>query len=322
MCRRATVARIAAHAQVIAVGTAAGEVHLLQQHCAASLSASGDGGLTPAASLTPWSSAVNGQTQFDLFASGLHPQQLIRSLNLQDWGHTVKQTGPVAALSWAPDNTAFAVGYGRQGLVVWTLSGCRLLCTLRQPAPETPASATADAVHPFSASASRQVLQPSSTAASEPQAVAGEATGCNGAAADPSTSTSSDGDGSVSNHSALASVDGAVLCIAWGSHGYQLVISVHDLPSSSSASKTSLHWSAAGSSKAGQSNCVLYELSLAKSLRNHHRVTHASAADAGSVVAGTSPLGDELHVLQASACLCSRSPHAPKLTRTASLSLL
>lgn len=61
----------------------------------------------------------------DFTQAGLDPQQLVRSLDLLDWGHSVKQTGAVAALSWAPDSRALAVGFSRQGLVVWTPSGCR-----------------------------------------------------------------------------------------------------------------------------------------------------------------------------------------------------
>lgn len=35
-------------------------------------------------------------------------------------------------VEWAPDCRAIAVGYMRQGLVVWSPSGCRLMCSLRQ----------------------------------------------------------------------------------------------------------------------------------------------------------------------------------------------
>jgi len=38
--------------------------------------------------------------------------------------------GPPAR--WAPDNRALAVGWRRSGLGLWSPSGCRLVCSLRQ----------------------------------------------------------------------------------------------------------------------------------------------------------------------------------------------
>jgi hypothetical protein len=93
-------------------------------------------------------------------------------------------------------------------------------------------------------------------------------------------------------HPGVVSVDGSVLCLAWGVDGYQIVLAGQG-PSSSGSSGDN-H---SGSSSSG----VMYELSLAKSLRHHHRVTHASAADGGSsTVSAVAQLGDELHVLQVS----------------------
>lgn len=57
---------------------------------------------------------------------------VVRSLHLGDWGHTGESTGPVAVLAWSPDYKAIAVGYSKQGLTVWTSSGCRLMSTVRQ----------------------------------------------------------------------------------------------------------------------------------------------------------------------------------------------
>jgi hypothetical protein len=71
---------------------------------------------------------------------------LVRTLHLGDWGHGPGQTGAVAALDWAPDCRALAVGYARQGLAVWSPSGCRLMCTARQrDAAWTPREAAAAA---------------------------------------------------------------------------------------------------------------------------------------------------------------------------------
>jgi hypothetical protein len=220
-----------------------------------------------------------GQLPCDFSQAGLDPQQLVRSLDLMDWGHTVKQTGAVAALCWAPDNRALAVGFGRQGLVVWTPSGCRLLCTLRQPAPETPASSRASAVSPFRPDSSSSNSRPLSVGSSEVGAGNGVAVGGGGSSSLPRL-----------QHPGVVSVDGSVLCLAWGVDGYQLVLA-GQAPSSGSSCDSHSH--SGSSSLSG----VMYELSLAKSLRHHHRVTHASAADGGTGP-GVAQLGDELHVLQ------------------------
>ncbi|RWR80915.1 Ribosome control protein 1 [Cinnamomum micranthum f. kanehirae] len=57
---------------------------------------------------------------------------LLRSVSLYDWGYSVEDTGSINCIAWTPDNTAFAVGWKFRGLTVWTLSGCRLMCTIRQ----------------------------------------------------------------------------------------------------------------------------------------------------------------------------------------------
>ena len=44
----------------------------------------------------------------------------------------MEDTGPVTCISWTPDNCAFAVGWKFRGLTVWSVSGCRLMCTIRQ----------------------------------------------------------------------------------------------------------------------------------------------------------------------------------------------
>ncbi|KAK9146414.1 hypothetical protein Sjap_006317 [Stephania japonica] len=57
---------------------------------------------------------------------------LIRTVSLYDWGYSIEDTGPVSCIAWAPDNSAFAVGWKLRGLSVWSVSGCRLMCTIRQ----------------------------------------------------------------------------------------------------------------------------------------------------------------------------------------------
>lgn len=44
----------------------------------------------------------------------------------------MEDTGPVSSIAWTPDNSAFAVGWKFRGLTVWSVSGCRLMSTIRQ----------------------------------------------------------------------------------------------------------------------------------------------------------------------------------------------
>lgn len=44
----------------------------------------------------------------------------------------MEDTGPVTCIAWSPDNSAFAVGWKHRGLTVWSVSGCRLMSTIRQ----------------------------------------------------------------------------------------------------------------------------------------------------------------------------------------------
>ncbi|CAN6710942.1 unnamed protein product [Malus baccata var. baccata] len=57
---------------------------------------------------------------------------LIRSVSLYDWGYSMEDTGPVSCIAWTPDNSAFTVGWKLRGLTVWSVSGCRLMLTIRQ----------------------------------------------------------------------------------------------------------------------------------------------------------------------------------------------
>ncbi|ESW11798.1 hypothetical protein PHAVU_008G060200 [Phaseolus vulgaris] len=57
---------------------------------------------------------------------------LIRAVSLYDWGYSMDDTGPVSCIAWTPDNSAFAVGWKLRGLTVWSVSGCRLMSTVRQ----------------------------------------------------------------------------------------------------------------------------------------------------------------------------------------------
>ncbi|KAF5193219.1 Rab6a-gef complex partner protein 1-like [Thalictrum thalictroides] len=57
---------------------------------------------------------------------------LIRTVSLYDWGYSTEDTGPVSCITWTPDTSAFAVGWKLRGLTLWSVSGCRLMSTIRQ----------------------------------------------------------------------------------------------------------------------------------------------------------------------------------------------
>eukprot|EP00884_Botryococcus_braunii_P016462 jgi/Botrbrau1/349/Bobra.110_2s0008.1 len=66
----------------------------------------------------------------------------VRMISLAEWGYEPETTGSVSDIAWSPDDRALAVGWRRSGLGLWSVSGCRLLCSLRQT-PRTPRSAQA-----------------------------------------------------------------------------------------------------------------------------------------------------------------------------------
>ncbi|KAL0397920.1 UNVERIFIED_CONTAM: hypothetical protein Scaly_0240400 [Sesamum calycinum] len=57
---------------------------------------------------------------------------LIRSVALHDWGYLWKILVLLIVYAWTPDDSAFAVGWKLRGLTVWSVSGCRLMSTIRQ----------------------------------------------------------------------------------------------------------------------------------------------------------------------------------------------
>ncbi|KAI8472364.1 MAG: RIC1-domain-containing protein [Monoraphidium minutum] len=156
----AVCAALAPPLGLVALGCATGEVLLvrldapppppaiLDAGAAAPGGRSGGGGATPRGALspapTPFATRAEQQRAVSSGGFGAPPPPpagaaLLRSLHLGDWGHSVAQTGGAAAVAWAPDYRAVAVGYARQGAVVWSVSGCRLMCTVRQPeAARTP----------------------------------------------------------------------------------------------------------------------------------------------------------------------------------------
>ena len=67
-----------------------------------------------------------------------------RILSLTEWGYSSRYLGAAHAVQWSPDGKVIAVGYANRGLAVWTPSGCRIMCTLRQAARGMSASADAE----------------------------------------------------------------------------------------------------------------------------------------------------------------------------------
>lgn len=189
---------------------------------------------------------------------------LVRSLHLGDWGHTVAQTGGVAALAWSPDCRALAVGYFRQGMAVWSASGCRLMCTVRQP--------------------ESQRMSRSSALAPQGQGQQGQ--------------------GSLHAPVFGAGLlDCGLQAVAWGPLGYSLIVGSAAVPSNAAGGGggAPLPPSAATAAPvggdgtgAGAGGCgagsQLLEFQLAKSLGSNHRVAQ--------VVAGADEGRGELHMLQ------------------------
>lgn len=58
--------------------------------------------------------------------------QLLRRLSLSSWYFVPEEVGAAQQLRWSDDGSALATGWEKQGLVIWSLSGCRLVWTLPQ----------------------------------------------------------------------------------------------------------------------------------------------------------------------------------------------
>lgn len=74
----------------------------------------------------------------ELLDPGVGVPAPVRTLSQDEWGLDPNALGATACLRWSPDGRALAVGQARAGLSVWTASGCRVLCTLRQHAGVEP----------------------------------------------------------------------------------------------------------------------------------------------------------------------------------------
>lgn len=114
LCRAgsgAVMVRIGAAVQLVAVGLASGNINLHRLH----------------------GSATKGRRSSEL----LEP---VRVLSMHDWGYGPEMLGPVSAMQWAGDDRALAAGWASSGVAVWSPSGCRLMCSLRQASSATMAT--------------------------------------------------------------------------------------------------------------------------------------------------------------------------------------
>ncbi|CAI7744404.1 unnamed protein product, partial [Closterium sp. NIES-53] len=144
---------------------------------------------------------------FDLARSSAH----LRTVSLFDWGYSLEDTGVVACICWSPDNLAFAVGWKLRGLAVWSVSGCRLMCTIRQGSMSLlpPSSSSSSS----STTTTTGITSPRSSAAgSDPTSTPGLAA-ASGAAGSATAAVVKSSEPMV----------GGVAAVAWGEEGYQLV---------------------------------------------------------------------------------------------------
>jgi hypothetical protein len=272
-CRRAA---LAAPLELVALGCASGEVLLVRlapplgpdDGAPGGGDGGGDGphgrgllGRTPSlGGRAPAAARPQQQRQLSGALSGVFPfgaagyggaadaGALVRTLHLGDWGHGPAQTGAVGALDWAPDCRALAVGYARQGLVVWSASGCRLLSTARQrDAAWTPRAAAA-------------------AAAPAPGGAAGGGGGSGGG----------------------SGMDGGVQALAWGPLGYSLVLACGPPGPAALGSGAlqsggggAFQGSGGGGARGAPGGAALFEVQFAKAPRGSHRVAQVAGGGEG-----------------------------------------
>ncbi|GLC73770.1 hypothetical protein PLESTF_001417100 [Pleodorina starrii] len=177
--QQAVCAQVSAQAQLIAVGRDNGDVELFRLYRTAIESQADVPGSPSSVAGAPWEPPV-------------------RTLSLDNWGHKSQQTGPVATVEWSPDGRALAVGYAGQGVVVWSPSGCRLMCSLRQPPPS---------LSTYPSAASRGLISQQVSFASRGLGWGLQHASSSGLGPQPQ-----------------APLDGAVSALCWGPMGYQLEV--------------------------------------------------------------------------------------------------
>ncbi|KAL4420208.1 hypothetical protein ABPG77_011424, partial [Micractinium sp. CCAP 211/92] len=199
-----------------------------------------------------------------------------RLLSLADWGYRSSVVGPAQVLQWAPDGRVLAVGYGRRGMAVWTPSGCRLMCTLRQAVATAAPGATS-----LAGATSPTRSEPGSAADQQQQAHRSSTESARGGS--PGQRPASAGPGGLwSQNSSLnpgqalepGVLEGGISAMVWTVHGYQLLVAEHGRAA------------------------TLHQLEFARQVHGAHRVVQPWAAAGGGDAAPSGHAG-ELHALQA-----------------------
>lgn len=130
----AVAAAVQPSGHFVAVGLAHGRVAMYSMAGILSAGKVGSHGslATPRTSFDSVGSAGAGDGGVRKLHAGLPEPDRIFSLT--EWGYSSSLIGAAHLLQWSPDGRVVAVGYARRGVAVWTPSGCRVMCSLRQAA--------------------------------------------------------------------------------------------------------------------------------------------------------------------------------------------
>ncbi|KAH7624062.1 hypothetical protein Ndes2526B_g01314 [Nannochloris sp. 'desiccata'] len=211
-------------------------------------------------------------------------------LSLTEWGYSSSLLGPANVLRWSPDGKVVAAGYGYRGLAVWTPSGCRVMCTLRQAAQgmavgnggcvSTGAGGILRGMRGVEEDGSRLESNKASDFESLETEI-GSPSGLNphyGAATTtpaPTTTTSaSGGAASTSTGAATGILEGGVAALAWSQHGYSLMV-VEAPPLIGSPSPVAVLTEQPQPQQLQQQQQQLLEICFARAVHSGHRVAEA-----------------------------------------------
>lgn len=218
-------------------------------------------------------------------------------LSLTEWGYSSSLLGPAHVLRWSPDGKVVAAGYAYRGLAVWTPSGCRVMCTLRQAAQGmalgSGAGVTNGAERLLSGSSGTEEdgsrLESNETnyfeseygSSSRLDPHHGAAAGGASASAATTISTSAS-DGAVRNSTGATAgiLEVGVAALTWSQHGYSLIVVEGPPPP---LTTTGSSFPAAGlteqlklqQSQQQEQQQQLLEISFARAVHNGHRVAEA-----------------------------------------------
>lgn len=216
-------------------------------------------------------------------------------LSLTEWGYSSSLLGPAHVLRWSPDGKVVAAGYAYRGLAVWTPSGCRVMCTLRQAAQGMAISSAAEVT------SGAERLLPGTTNALEQEREEGEEekgsrllennetgdfengthspSGLNPHHAPAATTSTSASDGAAGNSTGATTgiLEGGVAVLAWSQHGYSLVLIEGPPPPPPPPPQPLIGSSSpvTGMTDQLQQHQELLEISFAKAVHSGHRVAES-----------------------------------------------